>query len=78
MNTKIMKKATLEDLCREKWLRDRNNGEIVWETKDGKQIPLKDLTDSHLDNIIQFLIKKEEFDDIAAEYAAFIDSSDLG
>ena len=73
-----MRKASLKDLCREKWLRERNNDEIRWVTKDGKEIPLRQIGDAHLDNIINYLIDKEEFDEIAAEYVAHIDGSDLG
>ena len=72
-----MQKASLEDLYREKWLRDRNNDEIRWTTKDGKEIPLRQISDAHLDNIINYLIHKKEFDEIAAEYAAYIDGRDL-
>lgn len=50
-----MKIADFKDLAYEKFLRDRNNGNLVWKTKDGKIIPLKDLDDSHLDNIINML-----------------------
>ena len=73
-----MRKATLEDLYREKWLRERNDNETVWTTKDGKEIPIKLLDNLHLSNIIDYLENKREFDEIAAEYVARIDSSDLG
>ena len=72
-----MERADLNDLCRELWLRKRNSGELKWVTKEGKEIPIKDLTDSHLENIIKLLVRKEEFNEIAAEYAAYIDSKDL-
>ena len=67
-------KATLDDLRREQWLRARNSGELVWVTKDGKEIPLKDMTDSHLENAIKCLIDIQEFNDIAAEFGAFVES----
>lgn len=51
-------KADLEDLKMELWLRLRNNSEIKWETKDKKQIPIKDMTTSHLINAIALLEKK--------------------
>lgn len=63
-------KATYKDLLLEKWLRMREKKEIVWTTKDGKEIPINEMSDSHLDNAINHIVKKKEFDDIAAEYAA--------
>ena len=69
-----MKKAELKDLVLEKWLRARNEGTLVWVTKDGKEMPIKDMTDSHLENAIKHCINKCEFDEIAAEYSAFVDS----
>jgi hypothetical protein len=40
----------------------------VWETKNRESISVKDMSDSHLENAIKFLLKKEEFEEIAAEY----------
>lgn len=45
-----MEIATLEDLKLEQYIRKRNK--VVWKTKSGNIIPLKDLTDEHLNNII--------------------------
>lgn len=42
------KRAVLEDLLQEQWIRDRNSGNIVWVTKNGESIPIKDMTDQHL------------------------------
>ena len=50
-------KATFEDLKKELWLRARNSGEIVWETKEGRLIPIKDMSDSHLVNAINMIIR---------------------
>lgn len=47
--------ATLEDLEREYWLRQRKY--IIWRTKDGEDIPIDKLSDEHLSNILQMLYK---------------------
>ena len=64
-------KATLDDLLRELWLRRRNNSEIIWITKDKKEIPINEMTDSHLINTINMLARYREFADIAAEFEAY-------
>lgn len=65
-----MRKATLEDLELELWLRKRNSGSIIWTTKDGKNIPIKDMDNNHLVNTLKMLLKQEEeakcFKDIMA------------
>ena len=63
-------KATIDDLVREQWLRARNSGELVWATKDGKEIPVKDMTDTHIENAIKAVRKANELNEIAAEYQA--------
>ena len=55
-----MKQATIKDLELELWLRRRDKGEMVWQTKDGKIIPIKDMTDTHLFNAINKLVEYEE------------------
>ena len=55
-----------------------DDGNIVWVTKEGRIIPIKNLSHDHLENIINHLREKEEFDDAAAIYDAHISSSDLG
>ena len=65
-------KATIDDLRKEQWLRRRNTGEIKWITKDGKEIPINEMSDSHLENAINCMIKTKEMNDIAAEYAAYV------
>lgn len=42
-----MRKATIKDLELELWLRKRNSGSIIWTTKDGKNIPIKDMNTNH-------------------------------
>lgn len=64
--------AALEDLCKEAWLRERNGNHIVWKTKDGKVIPIKDMTDEHLVNTILMLQKKEDMEELACEYEAYM------
>ena len=46
-------KASIHDLAKELWLRQRNTGQIVWKTKDGKEIPINEMSDSHLINAIR-------------------------
>lgn len=38
-----MRKATIQDLELELWLRQRNSGSIYWKTKDSREIPIKDI-----------------------------------
>ena len=55
--------ADLSDLMTELWLRNRKKGLIVWTTKDGKVIPIKDLDDKHLVNIIRMLRRVDAKED---------------
>lgn len=48
-------KADLFDLKLEAWFRARESGKLVWVTKEGKQVPIKEMTDTHLANTINML-----------------------
>lgn len=55
-----MVEATLDDLELELWLRQREKKEIVWVTKQGIQIPINNMTDDHIINAINCLIRQDE------------------
>ncbi len=55
-----MKQATIQDLKLELWLRQRNSGFIIWTTKNGKNISIKDMNNNHLVNTINMLLLQEE------------------
>lgn len=57
---KIEEIASKKDLELELFLRKRQAGILVWKSKDGKEIPIKDLKDGHLVNILDLLDRKEE------------------
>lgn len=57
---KIEEIASKKDLELELFLRKRQEGILVWKAQDGKEIPIKDLKDGHLVNILNMLDRKEE------------------
>lgn len=65
-----MKQAIIQDLKLELWLRQRNSGSIIWTTKDGKNISIKDMDNKHLVNALKMLLiqkeKQKEYDSIMA------------
>ncbi len=60
--------ATLEDLNKEYWLRQRNAGNILWTTKEGKNIPINEMTDEHLTNTIKMLRREKD-----SKYLSFLE-----
>lgn len=65
-----MRRATIQDLKLELWLRQRNSGSIIWTTKDDKNIPIKYMGTDHLINAFNMLLRQEKeaewFEDIMA------------
>ena len=61
-------KASFRDLLREQWSRKRNSGELKWVTKGGEEIPIKDMSDTHLENAINSLLRHGEDTDIFFDY----------
>ena len=53
-------KAGLNDLQLELWLRQRENGSIVWQTKNGHTIPIDKMSDEHLINAINHMTEYNE------------------
>ena len=60
-----MIKADIGDLERELWLRRREK--LVWETRDGKMIPLTQMTTDHIINAINYFQRVEEEREIVLE-----------
>lgn len=51
--------CTYEELLLEKFIRDRQYASF-WRTRDGKKIPLKALSDLHLERILAFIDRNRE------------------
>lgn len=53
-----MVEATLSDLRLELWLRKRDS--LYWETREGKQIPLKQMSTEHIINALNYFSRVQE------------------
>jgi hypothetical protein len=56
-----MREATTQDILMEIWLRERNSGEIVWRTRNGNNVAINEMTDTHLKNVLNMLERNEHF-----------------
>lgn len=63
--------ANLDDLINERRSRDKR---LVWITKNGETIPIREMSDSHLNNTINMLERKQEehYDDLCGLTIDFI------
>ena len=71
-----MRKATLQDLKLELWLRNRSTGTIYWTTKDGRDIPINEMDNNHLVNTIKMLLRQDEEDQLMNEHIGDMDPMD--
>jgi hypothetical protein len=63
-----MEIAAIKDFELELWLRKRESGTLVWKTKQGDLIPIKNMSDTHIINTINLLQLKDEVNELACEY----------
>lgn len=54
------RRATKRDLELEMWLRQRGQGLLYWQTKDGDKIPIDQMDDEHLLNTINLIDRSQE------------------
>lgn len=71
-----MRQVTLNDLKLELWLRQRNSDSIVWTTKDGKNISIKDMDNKHLYHAFTMLLEQEEEETFTREHIGDMDPMD--
>lgn len=72
----MAKLADIQDLELELWLRQRNSDSIYWKTKDGREIPIKDMDNNHLTNTLKMLLKQAEREDFYDEHIGDMDPID--
>lgn len=72
----MKKLADIQDLELELWLRQRNSGSIYWKTKNGREIPIKDMDNNHLANTLKMLQKYYEREDFIYNNLLDIDPMD--
>lgn len=72
----MAKLADIQDLELELWLRQRNSSSIYWKTKDGREIPIKDMDNNHLANTLKMLLKQAEREDLYDEHIGDMDPID--
>ena len=63
-------RASIDDLKRERWLRARNSGALVWVTRQGQEIPIKDMTDEHIEAALA-CYEKKAYEDEMRDAAAY-------
>jgi len=68
---------TKHDLELELWLRKRNSGELVWTTRDGTRIPLKDMEEGHLKNALRMLKENSFLERNAFLEAILLENQDV-